>query len=179
MRTFAMGPTDGTLGARAPISRPADRDHALLEDLRHGEPTAAERLVTTYGDKAYRLAIRITGNRADAEEVVQDALWTVVRKIGAFRGEAAFASWLYRIVANGAYQKVRRRRPDISLDAFTAMINDDRCHEADWSTRLDDPALQSDLRKALTAAIDALPIDYRAVIVLRDVEGLSTREAAR
>jgi len=132
-----------------------------------------------------RTAIRFTGwrsvspgNRADAEEVVQDALWTVVRKIGAFRGEAAFASWLYRIVANGAYQKVRRRRPDISLDAFTAMINDDRCHEADWSTRLEDPALQSDLRKALTAAINALPIDHRAVIVLRDVEGLSTREVA-
>jgi RNA polymerase sigma-70 factor (ECF subfamily) len=155
-----------------------DRDHALLEALRQGTPTAAERLVTTYGHRAYRLAIRITSNGADAEEVVQDALWTVVRKIGTFRGESAFASWLYRIVANGACQKVRRRRPDTSLDQFTAMLDDDRCHEADWSTRPDDPALQSDLRKALTAAIDALPIDYRVVIVLRHVEGLSTREVA-
>jgi len=178
MRTFVMGPTDRTPGARAPVSRPVDRDHALLEALRQGEPTAAERLVTTYGDQAYRLAIRITRNRADAEEVVQDALWTVVRKIGAFRGESAFASWLYRIVANGACQKIRRRRTDISLDEFTAMLDDDGSREADWSARVEDPALQSELRKALTAAIAALPIDYRAVIVLRDVEGLSTREVA-
>jgi len=178
MHTFVMEPTDGALGTRAPVSRPVDRDHALLEALRRGEPTAAERLVTTYGDRAYRLAIRITGNRADAEEVVQDALWAAVRKIDAFRGESAFASWLYRIVANGAYQKIRRRRSDISLDEFTAMLDDDRGREADWSTRVEDPSLQSDLRKALTAAIDALPIDYRAVIVLRDVEGLSTHEVA-
>ena len=178
MRTFVMEPRNGTLETRAPISRPVDRDHALLEALREGEPTAAERLVTTYGDRAYRLAIRITGNRADAEEVVQDALWAAVRKIDAFRGESAFASWLYRIVANGACQKIRRRRTDISLDEFTAMLDDDGSREADWSARVEDPALQSELRKALTAAIAALPIDYRAVIVLRDVEGLSTREVA-
>jgi len=173
-----MEPRNGTLETRAPISRPVDRDHALLEALREGEPTAAERLVTTYGDRAYRLALRITGNRADAEEVVQDALWAVVRKIGGFRGESAFGSWLYRIVANEACQKLRRRRTDVSLDEFTAVLDDDRGHERDWSTRLEDPALQSDLRNALTAAIDALPINYRVVIVLRDVEGLSTREVA-
>jgi RNA polymerase sigma-70 factor, ECF subfamily len=176
--TFVRRRTDGTFGARAPISRPVDRDHALLEALRQGEPTAAERLVTTYGGQAYRLAIRITSNRADAEEVVQDALWAVVRKIGTFRGESAFASWLYRIVANGAWQKIRQRRTDISLDEFTAVIDDDRRSEADLSTRLEDPALQWDLRKALTAAIDALPLNYRAVIVLRDVEGLSNRAVA-
>ena len=178
MRTFMMQPRNGTLETRAPISRSVDRDHALLEALRQGEPTAAERLVTTYGDRAYRLALRITGNRADAEEVVQDALWAVVRKIGGFRGESAFGSWLYRIVANEACQKLRRRRTDVSLDEFTAVLDDDRGHERDWSTRLEDPALQSDLRNALTAAIDALPINYRVVIVLRDVEGLSTREVA-
>ena len=178
MRTFVMEPRNGTLETRAPISRPVDRDHALLEALRQGEPTAAERLVTTYGDRAYRLALRITGNRADAEEVVQDALWAVVRKIGGFRGESAFGSWVYRIVANEACQKLRRRRTDVSLDELTAVLDDDRGHEPDWSTRLEDPALQADLRNALTAAIDALPINYRAVIVLRDVEGLSTREVA-
>ena len=56
-----------------------------------------------YGDRVYRLAIRITGNASDAEEVVQDALWTASRKIGTFRGAAAFGSWLYRITANAAY----------------------------------------------------------------------------
>src|SRR5437870_10998562 len=80
----------------------ADRDLGLLESLRLHDPTAAERLVATYGERAYRLATSITGNEQDAEEVVQDAFWTVVRKIDTFRGESAFGSWLYRIVANAA-----------------------------------------------------------------------------
>ena len=97
----------------------ADRDLDLLEALRQHEPTAAERLVTTYGERAYRLATSITGSEQDAEEVVQDAFWTVVRKIDMFRGESAFGSWLYRIVANAACQKLRSRQSrsrDLSLD---------------------------------------------------------------
>src|SRR5213594_2757443 len=98
-------------------SRGADGDGDLVEALRRDEPMAAERLVSRYGERAYRLASRITGSAADAEEVVQDALWTVIRKIDTFRGESAFGSWLYRIVANAAYQKLRgrhSRRPSTS-----------------------------------------------------------------
>ena len=80
----------------------------LVERLRRRERDAAEALVTEYGDRVYRLALRITGNPSDAEEVVQDAFWTVTRKIDTFRGDAAFGSWLYRITANAAYQKLRR-----------------------------------------------------------------------
>src|SRR2546426_10273754 len=90
--------------------RRADRDRELVEALRLHEPTAAERLVATYGDRAYRLATGITGNAQDAEEIVQDVFWAVVRKIDTFRGESAFGSWLYRIVANAAYQKLRGQR---------------------------------------------------------------------
>src|SRR5207245_1425894 len=71
------------------------------------------------GDRAFRLATSITGSEQDAEEVVQDAFWAVVRKIDTFRGESAFGSWLYRIVANAAYQKLRGQRSrgrDLSLD---------------------------------------------------------------
>src|SRR2546423_2244442 len=88
--------------------RRAERDLDLVEALRRREPTAAERLVATYGERAYRLAVRITGDGQDAEEVVQDACWGVVRKIDTFRGDSAFGSWFYRIVANGAYGKLRR-----------------------------------------------------------------------
>src|SRR5262249_16577849 len=70
-----------------------DRDEELLEALRQSEPTAAERLGTTFWGRAYRLAIRITGHKQDADEVVQDAFWAVVRKIHTFRGESAFGSW--------------------------------------------------------------------------------------
>src|SRR5256884_2862548 len=91
-------------------SQRVDRDLALLAALRRREPMAAERLVSTYGERAYRLASRMTGNREDAQEVVQDAFWTVIRKIDMFRREAAFGSWLYRIVANAACQMLCRRQ---------------------------------------------------------------------
>src|SRR5216117_3875266 len=107
--------------------RRADRDLALLEALRRHESTAAERLLTTYGERAYRLAVGITGNEQDAEEVVQDALWSVVRKIDTFRGESAFGSWLYRVVANAAYQKLRGRqgqRRDVSLDEVLPLFDE-------------------------------------------------------
>src|SRR2546425_11613450 len=102
------------------IDHPAiDRDADLLEALRRRDVTAAERLVSTFGDRAYRLAIGITGKQQDAEEAVQDAFWKVISKIDTFRGDAALRSWIYRITANAAYQRRRsaaRRRDEISLD---------------------------------------------------------------
>jgi len=161
-----------------------DRDHDLLEALRRGEPLAAERLVSTYGERAYRLATRMTGNADDAQEVVQDAFWTVIRKIDTFRGESAFGSWLYRIVANAAYQKLRSRqsrRHEISLDEVLPLFDERGCYAepvADWSQAENDPAVQAELRTTLSAAIDELPAAYRAVLVLRDIEGRSNAEVA-
>jgi RNA polymerase sigma-70 factor (ECF subfamily) len=162
---------------------PGDSEVSLLAALRGREPSAAERLVARYGARAYRLAMRITRNPADAEEVAQDALWSVIRSIDSFRGDAAFGSWLYRIVANAACQKLRRtahQRSEISLDEVLPTFHEDGPAPAidDWSPRLDDPAIATELRAALTASIDALPPDYRAAVVLRDVEGLSIAETA-
>jgi RNA polymerase sigma-70 factor (ECF subfamily) len=159
-----------------------DRD--LLHALRHREPTAAERLVTTYGQRAYRLAARITGGGPDAEEVVQDALWSAIRNIDGFRGESAFGSWLYRIVANAAYEKLRERQKrsrDVSWDDVLPSFDAERRHLApmtDWSPGVDDPAIQTELRILLTAAINELPAAYRTVLVMRDVEGLSNGDIA-
>jgi len=164
--------------------RRADRDLDLLEALRQHDPTAAERLVVAYGERAYRLATRITGNPQDAEEVVQDAFWTVVRKIDTFRGESAFGSWLYRIVANAAYQKLRGRQSrsrDLSLDEVLPSFDAKGRHVGpmdDWSARVADQSVQTELRMALTSAIDELPPVARTVLVLRDVEGLSNLEIA-
>ncbi len=159
-------------------------DVDLLEALRRREPTAPEQLVTTYGDRAYRLATSITGSGQDAEEVVQDAFWAVVRKIDGFRGESAFGSWLYRIVANAAYQKLRTRqsrRHDLSWDDVMPVFDEGGSHAvplADWAPRVDDSSVQTELRMALTAAIDELPEAYRTALVLRDVQGLSNAEIA-
>jgi len=161
-----------------------DRDWALVEALRRRESTAAERLLETYGDRVYRLALRITGNTQDAEEVVQDAFWSVLRHIDTFRGESLLGSWIYRITANAAYQKLRRaahRRDEIPLDQVLPIL-DDGPHpgdpSGDWSAQIDDPAIQRELRDVLASAIDELPANHRAVFVLHDVEGLSMAEVA-
>lgn len=161
-----------------------DRDEKLVEALRHGESSAAERLVATYQDRACRLAIRIAANTQDAEEIVQDAFLTVIQKIHTFRGESAFGSWLYRIIANGAYRKLSRcqgRCREIALDDVLPVFDKDGWHAspvADWSAVVDDPALRVDLRLAMSSAIDALPAHYRAALVLRDVEGWTCAEIA-
>jgi RNA polymerase sigma-70 factor (ECF subfamily) len=160
-----------------------DRDAALVEALRRGEPAAPELLLDTYGDRVYRLAIRITGNEQDAEEVVQDALWTAARKIGMFKGESAFGSWVYRITANTAYQKLRgrqSRRHEVPWSDLPAFDNERHHAEpiVDWSTKAEEPALQAELRTVLTTAINDLPADYRTAFLMHDVEGLSNPEIA-
>lgn len=161
-----------------------DRDELLVEELRRGAPNAAERLIITYQDRAYRLAVRIAGNAQDAEEVVQDAFLTVTRKIDTFRAESAFGSWLYRIVANGAYHKLRYRPGhgmEIGLDEVLPPFDEDGRHAAsvaDRSRCVDDPSRRTELRLAMSSAIDELPAHYRTVLVLRDVEGWSCSEIA-
>lgn len=156
----------------------------ILAALQSGDASAAESLVAHYGGRAYRLAIRITCDAQDAEESVQDAFWSVIRNIGTFRGDSALGSWIYRIVVNAAYQKMRgraRRRDDISLDEVLPAFDGHGTHAdsiADWSTAVDDPAVQSELRTALEAAIAALPVAHRAVIILHDVEGVPMADIA-
>lgn len=172
-----------------PEPRPAgaprvDRDAALLAGLRRGDAAAPEMLLDTYGDRVYRLAIRITGNEQDAEEVVQDALWTAARKIGTFKGESAFGSWVYRITANTAYQKLRGRRGrrnEVLWEDLQPAFDEHRHHAGpvdDWSGKVEEPALQTELRTVLTTAINDLPADYRTAFLMHDVEGLSNPEIA-
>ena len=162
----------------------SDPDAALLTQLRGREDGGAEALVGTYGDRVYRLAMRITGNASDAEEVVQDTLWTVSRKIDTFRGEAAFGSWVYRITANTAYEKLRRgrnSRNEVSWDELAPVFDEKGQHAevaVDWSWRLKDPAIERELKSVLCAAIDELPAEYRTAFLLHDVEGLSNPEIA-
>ena len=159
-----------------------DPDAGLVQALRQGEPAATEQLVNTYGDRVYRLAIRITGLNEDAEEVAQDALWTAARKIHMFKGDAAFGSWLYRITANAAYQKLRARKGrqhELPWEQMLPALDEEGRHFEpmdDWSPRVDEHALQGELREVLTTAIEGLPPDYRTAFVMHDMEGRSNPE---
>jgi len=151
----------------------------LLDGLRRGDESAAERVVSSYGARAYRLALGITQDAEDAEEIVQDAFWGALDTIDTFGGEAALGSWLYRVVATAAVRKAQRAAPQRSGEPNT--LDDELLSLAerrDWSERLDDPALARSLRAALGAAMDDLPAAYRAVVILRDVEGLPMAEVA-
>lgn len=157
---------------------------SLVAELKAHEEGAVERLVAAFGDKVYRLAMRITRNPDDAEEVTQDSLWTAARKIDSFRGESAFSSWLYRIAVNTAYQKLRSRRErgaEMDWDALLPQFDDDGRHLEpieDWSESAGELVVQSELREKLQQAVDALPPDYRTAFLFHDVEGLSNPEIA-
>src|SRR6266853_6241984 len=162
-----------------------DPDAALVAQLRRADAGAVEALVGVYGDRVYRLAIRITGNASDAEEVAQDALWAASRKIDTFRGTSAFGSWVYRITANAAYQKLRKtgsQRHEVSWEDLVPSLDDFGQHgevAIDWSRRLKDPAVEGELKRVLGRAIDELPAHYRTAFLLHDVDGLSNPEIAQ
>jgi RNA polymerase sigma-70 factor (ECF subfamily) len=162
----------------------ADADAGLVEALRGGAPDAVATLVEKYGDRVYRLARRITGSNEDAEEAAQDALWTAASKIDTFKGESAFGSWLYRITANASYMKLRSRKAkarEIALDDVLPALEEDGRHFEpmdDWSARVDEVALQGELREVLEAAIAGLPPDYRTALVMHDIDGLSNPDIA-
>jgi len=158
-------------------------DQRLVEGLQRGETHAIESLVARYGARIHRVASRLLGDPRDAEEVTQDVLLAVIGKIATFKGQAALSSWLYRIATNAAYDRLRARRSraEVSLEPLLAVFDDEGRHVepvADWSAQLDDPAVAADTRSALESAIRELPADDRLVVLLRDVEGLSTEETA-
>ena len=162
-----------------------DPDADLVERLCRQETGATEALVAAYRDRVYRLAIRITGNRSDAEEVAQDALLSAIRKVETFRGTAAFGSWLYRITTNAAYRKRRGRRIErngTSWDELSPSFEEtgEQVQPGiDWSPRLKDPVLRAELQSVLSAAIDELSAEQRVIFVLHDVQGLSNPEIAK
>ena len=160
-------------------------DGHLVERLRHGDVTAVPQLQTTYGARIYQLAFRYMKNREDAEEVTQDVLLRVFRKIDAFRGDAARSSWIYRITFNTAMSRLRtlkHRRPaevPHGTVSRTDLAEPSTQREvADWSDLADDRLMRSEMRTRLASALSALPDIYRAAVLLRDVQGLSTEEAS-
>ena len=161
-----------------------DSDAALVEALRRDDPEAADQLVERYGERLYRLAVRLTGTRDDAEDATHVALLTAIRTIEAFRGDSSFDAWLGRLAAGVAYRKLLRRPRKAETVAFDDLLPPlDRAGRHfepmnDWSGRIDGAGLQGGLRRVLTDAIDALPPDHRTALILRDVEGMSDTDIA-
>ena len=159
----------------------------LLARLKSGDEGALADLADAYSAKIYQLAFRYLRNKEDAEEITQDVLFKVYRKVGAFRGDAALSSWIYRITFNAAMSRLRIARYQRSQDEERVAPGNDgdtsvarvrAADIADWSDLADERVLRSQLRQRVFSAILALPAIYRAPVMLRDIQGMSTEEAS-
>jgi RNA polymerase sigma-70 factor (ECF subfamily) len=158
----------------------------LLARLQTGDERALADLAEAYGSKVYQLAFRYLRNKEDAEEITQDVLFKVHRNVGAFRGDAALSSWIYRITFNAAMSRLRTAAYQRSQaeDRQAALADNDQRPEtaprepADWTNMADESVLRVQLRKRLFGAVLALPAIYRAPVMLRDIQGMSAEEAS-
>jgi len=170
------------------ISISATTDQDLLARLKSGDERALADLADAYSSKVYQLAFRYLRNKEDAEEITQDVLFKVYRKVDAFRGDAQLSSWIYRITFNAAMSRLRTaryqraqaedRRAAAAADEDGSNAPSRTPDVADWSDMADERILRSQLRQRVFRAILALPAIYRAPVMLRDIHGMSTEEAS-
>src|SRR6187455_1403369 len=135
------------------------QDRLLVERLQRGDQAAVRQLAELYGPRIHQLALRHMKNREDAEEVTQDVLMKVYRKIGAFRGDSALSSWIYRITFNTAMSRLRNSKLERAAQ-HRERAGDDQdqgrqasLQPADWSHMPDEELLRAQLRRAVMTAI--------------------------
>jgi RNA polymerase sigma-70 factor, ECF subfamily len=160
-------------------------DEALVSRAGAGDEAAFEALVRRHQERVYRLAWRLTGDEADAADVLQETFLQVFRHLGEFRGDARFTTWLFRVVTNAALmrRRARGRRPADSLDAYLPRFDDHGKHAAmpeqlQVTSQVEELLDRKTLAARARSGIARLPDTYRDAFVLRDLEELSTAEVA-
>lgn len=156
-------------------------ESALVTAAKAGDYDAFEQLVNRYEHKIYRLGLNITGNPEDAEDVLQETFLKAFENLARFREDSRFYTWIVRIGVNQALMKLRKRRTDKSVSL------DDPIEEngeiiprdfADWAPNPEQLLGRTETREIMEKAIQNLPVSFRTVFQLRDVDGLSTEETA-
>jgi RNA polymerase sigma-70 factor, ECF subfamily len=155
----------------------------LLTRLRAGDERAFEDLVRTFGGRLLSVARRFVRNDEDAQDIVQSAYLSAFRALDHFEGNCQLSTWLHRIVVNTALMKLRskRRKPEESIEELLPTFQEDGHHVeqfSDWNTPADLLIERHETRATVRACIDQLPDNYRAVLLLRDIEEQSTQEVA-
>jgi RNA polymerase sigma-70 factor (ECF subfamily) len=180
------------IDARLSVSGPSGRadlcdqqidEKSLIAALQEGQDWAYELMVRLYGGRLLSVARRLTGNDEDARDVVQAAYLSAFRAISGFEGNCQLSTWLHRIVVNTGLMRLRsrRRRPEESIEDLLPAYQTDGHHVeqfSDWNTPADELLQRAQTRAIVRAAIQELPDNYRTVLVLRDIEELSTQEVA-
>jgi RNA polymerase sigma-70 factor (ECF subfamily) len=156
-------------------------DTELLARLKAGDQVAYAKLVEDNASAIYRLALRMMGNEADAEDVLQETFLSAFKSIDRFEGRSRLSTWLYRIASNAALMRLRRNEPEqVSVDEPVERDDGEMMPRQffDFCCLPEDDLLREEAREQMKQAIDDLPPTLRSVFVLRDIEGLSTAETA-
>ena len=148
----------------------------LIEKAKHGDAQAFQALYDKHKRRVYSLCLRMTANTAEAEDLTQEAFLQLYRKIGTFRGESAFSTWLHRLSVNVVLMQLRKKSlPVVSLEESTQGEED--TPKKDFGA--EDLALAGSIdRLQLQKAVDDLPPGYRTIFVLHDIEGYEHNEIA-
>ena len=157
-------------------------EEALVREFQGGNLEAYDKIAEIYQKKIYSLSFNLTRNQMDAQDVTQEVLLTLFRKIHTFQGKSAFSSWVYRITLNASYMKLRskKKEPNISIDELMPSFNGAGFQQEkiqDWSENTESLLFTNETSDVINKAIDLLPEKEKVVFLLRDVEGLSTEKA--
>ena len=175
----AQRATIHTVSAGNPLER---SEAELIARVKGGDVEAFYEMVRPYERAVFLAALSLVKNDADAEEVAQEAILKAFKSLSRFRQEAKFSTWLIQISINEAKMKLRKDRRHLYESMEAGQQNDEGDYIpkdfADWREIPSEALEQSELRKALTKALDSLPEKYRTVLILRDVQYLSVKETA-
>ena len=154
-------------------------EEQLVKNLQAGNLDSFEQLANLYQKKIYSLSFNLTRNAMDSEDVTQEVLLTLFRKIHTFQGRSAFSSWVYRITLNSTYMKLRSRKKEhsISIEELLPSFNGSGFQQEkiqDWSEKTESLLFDNEVRETIQKAVNLLPDKEKIVFLLRDVEGLST-----
>jgi RNA polymerase sigma-70 factor (ECF subfamily) len=154
-----------------------EADSDLLERIHRGDPTAFDLFVDRYGDRLYGFSARMCGEREDARDTVQETLFQAFRSLKDLREPKALRSWLYRVASNACLMSRRKGKQGPERELSLEELMPDKTGGTDLEIP-EELFLREETRKKVREAIRALPPHYRIVLVLRDMEQLSTREAS-
>jgi len=158
------------------------QDQALIDKINAGDFQAFEALVNRYESKVYRLAMRMLRHQQDAEDALQESFLQVYRGLKSFEGRSNFSTWLFRLATNVCLMKIRHRGTEptgmVPLEDFLPQHEEgNQPSLQEWPEKPEEILLTKESREKMMEALDQLPADYRAVFVLRDIEGFSNAEA--
>ena len=158
-------------------------EETLVAQAKAGDCSAFSTLAQQYDRYIYRLALNITGNKEDAEDVLQEAMLKAYTKLDQFQGGSRFYTWLVRIAVNEALMRLRRRSPQKEVSLDEPVEGNEKSFMPrdieDWADNPEEQYAKVELNKILEETVAKLEPNFRTVFVLRDVENLSTEETAQ